>query len=80
MVPAEVAQRHLTKPDGEVELCWVVTAIEEGGTSTVVFSGFEASERATAYARAKYKPIHFRVMAEPGKYFERGRDLGERSN
>lgn len=76
MVPAEVAQRNLCKPDGSVEPAWVVTAIEEGGVSTVVFSGFEASERATAYARSLYKPVHFRVTAEPGKYFERGSNVG----
>lgn len=67
-VSAEIAQRHLTAPDGEIERCWVVTAIEEGGMARAIFTGFEASARATAYARARYAPCHFRMMAEPGEY------------
>jgi hypothetical protein len=75
-VPAECAQRHLTNPDGETDICWVVTAIEEGGRSTAVFSGVDAAGRAAAYARANYGPIHFRVMAEPGHIGLAGRDMG----
>ena len=68
MTAATISQRQLQRPDGEFERCWVVTADEEGGTSQVIFSGLDASARATAYARAHYKPCHFRMTAEPGEY------------
>ena len=75
-IPAEVAQRNLIGPDGAMDSCWVVTAIEEGGKSVVIFSGVDASERATAYARANYKPVHFRVLAEPGRLGMSGSAIG----
>ena len=78
--PAEVAQRNLIGPDGAMDSCWVVTAIEEGGKSVVIFSGIDASERATAYARANYKPLHFRVLAEPGRLGLSGTPLGAGAN
>jgi hypothetical protein len=80
MVPAKVEQRNLCKPDGTAELAWVVTANEEGGTSTVVFCGVDASARAVAYARARYKPLHFSVMAETGQYINRGMSVGNGAN
>ena len=79
-VPAEVAKRLLTTADGGVEDCWVVTAIEaEGGTSRVVFSGYEGAKRAIEYARERYFPCHFRMTAEPGHYSQSGSEL-ERPN
>ncbi len=76
MPAAEVAQRNLIGPDGSSEAAWVVTAIEDNGRSVVIFSGVDASARATAYARARYAPVHFRINAEAGRYLERGSNLG----
>lgn len=76
MIPCTIAQRHLTKPDGGVELCWVVTAIEPEGEATAVFSGHDACARAEAYARSRYKPIHRSMMAEPGRIFSQGAPMG----
>jgi len=75
MTPAEVAQRSLIGPDGAVEPAWVVTS--EDLSQMTIFSGVNAAERATTYARANYAPLKFRLSAEPGKYFERGKNLGE---
>lgn len=71
-----VAQRYIMGPDGK-ERCWVVTAEEPGGTSQVVFSGFEAAPRAVAYARANFGLCHFSMVAEPGQYSKVGARIGE---
>ncbi len=73
-VPAEVAKRQLQDPEGNVEDCWIVTAQEEGGMARVVFSGYQAADRAVLYAREKYFPLHFRMTADPGKYSKDGKD------
>lgn len=79
MVPAEVAKRQLSTPEGTVEDCWIVTAIEaEGGLARVVFSGHEGAKRAIEYARAHYFPLHFRMTAEPGRYAQNGATLEDR--
>lgn len=70
-----VAQRFIMGPDGQ-DRCWVVTADEGGGTSQVIFSGFEAAARAVAYARANFGVCHFSMVAEPGQYAKAGADLG----
>lgn len=72
MAAATVAQKQLQTPEGETVQAWVVSAIEDGGPAMVVFTGFQASERATDYARARYAPLHFTVLAEMGVYNTRG--------
>jgi hypothetical protein len=71
-IPAEVAKRKLRDPEGNEQDCWIVTAEEPEGQTRVVFSGYQAADRAVAYARLNYFPLHFRMTCEPGQYSMRG--------
>lgn len=73
-VPAEIAQRHVKTPDGDESECFVVTAIEPEGKATAIFSGYGANERATEFARERYAPVHFRLLAETGHFGLKGKE------
>jgi hypothetical protein len=73
MVKGKVTVVKMAGPEGIIP-AWLVEG--EDGTSTL-FSGVNASERATSYARANYINISFVIQAEPGRLGLRGDSLGK---